>query len=725
MKTIFVRLLEASDKAEALKGAIRDPGQRGKLGSFVASPASFRDVPRSPFAYWVSDAVRGLFSSLRPVEAEDRTARIGLSTSDDFRFVRGWWAIQTFRVGSRWQRFAKGGQHSAFYADVYLLVQWDDDGAEMKSWVVSNPTDPRTTHWSRRIANPDCFFRPGLTWPLRTQRGLSFRVLPAGGLFGHKGPVLLTEADSPKLLLAYLSIANAQSFRALVGLQMAFGSYEVGVIQRTPVPDLSPADEAALATLARRAWSLKRGPDTRTETSHAFVLPGLLQVGGDTLADKAAVWSEHIREVETELAAIQAEIDERCFEMYGIDEEDRRAITEGFGGSSGGLEASEDDAEEDLAAEDEAEAEAVADTTTLAAELISWAVGVAFGRFDVRLATGARAVPSEPEPFDSLPVCSPAMLTGDDGLPLARPPAGYPLSFPEDGILVDDPGHPRDFTACVRAVFETAFGSRADAVWQEAAALLDPRGHDLRSWLASGFFEHHLKRHSKSRRKAPIVWQLGAPSGRYSVWCYAHRLTRDSLLAVQNDVVAPKLAHEERRHSSLVTQSGATPSARDRAEISTQEAVVDELRTLLDEVKRVAPLWNPDLDDGIVLVMAPLWRLVPGHRAWQKELKGRWEELVAGKYDWAHVAMHLWPERVVPKCATDRSLAIAHDLEGIFWIEGADGKWTRRSTPTRSIDDLVVERTSPAVKAALAGLLEAPGAAGGGARRRANGGVTV
>jgi hypothetical protein len=35
------------------------------------------------------------------------------------------------------------------------------------------------------------------------------------------------------------------------------------------------------------------------------------------------------------------------------------------------------------------------------------------------------------------------------------------------------------------------------------------------------------------------------------------------------------------------------------------------------------------------------------------------EELKSdGKYDWSHVAMHLFPERVVPKCATDRSLAI-------------------------------------------------------------------
>ena len=92
-------------------------------------------------------------------------------------------------------------------------------------------------------------------------------------------------------------------------------------------------------------------------------------------------------------------------------------------------------------------------------------------------------------------------------------------------------------------------------------------------------------------------------------------------------------------------------------------------------MKRVAPLWNPNLDDGVIINFAPLWRLVPQHKAWQKELKNTWDELVEGKYDWAHLAMHLWPERVVPKCAKDRSLAIAHGLENVFWEEDDDGKW--------------------------------------------------
>src|SRR5262249_53467773 len=175
-----------------------------------------------------------------------------------------------------------------------------------------------------------------------------------------------------------------------------------------------------------------------------------------------------------------------------------------------------------------------------------------------------------------------------------------------NGILVDDPGHPRDLTAAARRVFDEVFDVCADAWWDEAAATLDPKDRNLRAWLASSYFEHHIKRYSKSRRRAPILWQLGTVSGCYSIWLYAHRLSRDTFFRLQNDVVALKLAHEERHLTSLVQSAGGNPSAKERKEIAAEEVAIEDLRTMLEEVRRVAPLWNRTLDDGVVLTMAPL-----------------------------------------------------------------------------------------------------------------------
>ena len=43
---------------------------------------------------------------------------------------------------------------------------------------------------------------------------------------------------------------------------------------------------------------------------------------------------------------------------------------------------------------------------------------------------------------------------------------------------------------------------------------------------------------------------------------------------------------------------------------------------------------------------APLCRLTPQPASWQKECYQTCDALIKGEYDWAHLAMNLWPERV-------------------------------------------------------------------------------
>jgi hypothetical protein len=707
MKTIFLRALKGEDKAATLRAAVGTPEAAGGKQRFEIDPKIFASVPGSPFCYWVGDRLRSVFSEFPPIERGHRAARAGGQTSDDVRYLRTYWEIGQHSRPSNWHTYLKGGKATKFYVDQVLVAPWD----------VRRSTFPgflgRPGRASEKPSNYELYFQPGLTWPLRAS-AFSPQVMPAGCIFTVRSYAIIDDQQNLLPLLAVLASSVVDYIAKLLLGRFGFPEFVVGVLQKLPIPNLGGEDAAALELLARRAWSLQRSLDVGIETSHAFTLPALLCVEGDTFAARALVWAERTRTICSELHEIQADIDARCFDLYGIDENDRRVIVEGFESDSTALDELVNNAEEVDGEDDEDDS---GNSDALVADLVSWAVGVAVGRFNVLLATGAQAVPTEPEPFDELPVNSPGTLIWDDNQ-LGSVPTGYPLDLPGNGILVDDLGHPRDLSTAVRAVFDAVFGVTANEWWNEAAAVLAPKSHDLREWLAAGFFEHHLKRHSKSGRKAPIVWQLATPSGRYSVWLYAHRLTRDSFFQIQNDIVTPKLAYEERQLAGLTESAGINPAAKERKEIAEQEAFVGELRSLLDEIRCVAPLWKPMLDDGVVLTMAPLWRLIPHHKAWQKELKGKWDELTAGKYDWAHIAMHLWPERVASKCLTDRSVAIAHDLADVFWVEGADGKWKPRPSPTRPIDELVREHTSVAVSAALQGLTEAPSPSGSRAKTR-------
>lgn len=669
MKTVFIRAIEApvDGKAAVLRKAARGPS----AARFEGEPSSFAAVPTSPFSYWVSDRIRGLFLGLPRFESSGRIARHGLATHDDFRWLRLAWEVPPF-PSDAWAPMAKGGAFSPTYSDVHLVLLWGPLGRWLKASKEDRLRRGEITENNSKLWSESHYFRPGLTWARRSQRGLGIRSMAAGCIFADKGPAAFVEGDRADELLALLAITTSMPFRYLVGLQMAFGSYEVGVIQRTPVPQLTPTDIKTLAKLARRAWSLKRSLDTSNETSHAFLLSAVVnKIARD--------------EVERELETIQKQIDDEALRLFGIGAEDRAAIESR---ATAATSESDDTNTPDETADgsDDDDADSGADGSVAFG---SWLVGVAFGRFDPRLATRERPVPPDPEPFDPLPSRSPGMY------PEGEEPADRP------DILVDDEGHADDLVARAQAVSERI---RVEVP------------ENLRGWLAKEFFPLHIKMYSKSRRKAPIYWQLATPSVSYSVWLYIHAFSKDTLFRVQNDYAAPKLAHEERRLESLTREFRDKATATQRKELAAQESIVEELRAFLDEVKRVAPLWNPNLDDGVIINFAPLWRLVPHHKQWQKELKSTWDALCEGKYDWAHLAMHLWPERVVPKCATDRSLAIAHGIEDVFWVEGAGGKWKARTTPVRSVDELVRERSSPAVKAALKSLLEAP-APGGSLKR--------
>ena len=165
----------------------------------------------------------------------------------------------------------------------------------------------------------------------------------------------------------------------------------------------------------------------------------------------------------------------------------------------------------------------------------------------------------------------------------------------------------------------------------------------------------------------------------------------------------PKLRHEESTLLRLQQEAGASPTAGHQKAIEAQEELVSEIQALKAEIAVLAPLWSPEFDDGVVLNFAPFWRMVAHSRSWQKETKKHWDKLVAGEYDWSYTAMRLWPERVVPACAEDRSFAIAHGLEEEFFPEKKEEQegGTARVRESDRIKRLVEERTSQAVKQAL------------------------
>jgi hypothetical protein len=695
---VCIRALADDDKGVALADAIHSSADQR---AFVTNPAGFSDLPGAPFAYWAPVSLRRVFKTFERFETETRRVRQGGVTGNDTRFLRGWWEVPAKELTPKdiqWVPFAKGGKFSPFFADVPMVVRWHFSRCTFFAYT-GLPHRP-----SEKPSSADSYFSKGLTWPLRAAH-FSPVPLPSNAVFSIRGYAIL--CDDERELLPLLAVGNSSLFDFIFKLALGrfgFPEFVVGILQKLPLPSIDEEFAELLSQLASRAWVTKRELATVHATSHFFVLPALLAAHGVTLAERAAAWATHVGTSEEVVATIRSGIDDIAFRLYDLTASDRTALTSTIATESS-LAVTE--SEDEAADEDEEEDPSSAGTDALVADLLAYALGVACGRWDVRFATGEKSAPLEPDPFASLPVCPPGMLQNNDGLPAtaADVPANYPQRISWPGILVDDPGNPEDIETRVRECLQVIWRDQAEAIEAEACQILDL---SLRDYFRKRFLTDHLGRYTKSKRKAPLYWPLSTASGSYTIWLYYQRFTKDTFYRVR-EIAEEKFRHEERKLFSLQQDAGPNPSTGQSKGIGAQEKFVDELREFRAEVARVAPLWNPNLNDGVIVNFAPFHRLI-SHTKWRTDVGACWETLVSGKYDWAHLAMHLWPERVIPKCATDRSLAIAHSLDETFWEPDPkkEGRFRPKTVADSEIKRLIAERTSPAVASARDALIAAP-----------------
>lgn len=691
-KAIFFRLLkdDVDAKGEKLLEAIQNAQSEKR---FDIQLDSFSLVPNTPFSYWVCDRIRNKFKEFPPFEGNGGTVKQGLATADDFRFVRANWEVKPTDINAikwadwlnvkdeniseqqtifveqtankRWATFVKGGEYSPYYSDIHLVVNYKYKGRELYLFAGSV------------IRNPDYYFRSGLTYPLVNRR-FNSREMNAGCIFSHKGIAIFSEFG----LLNALGFFNSTLTEKFIMMLRAQHGYEVGQVQRIPVkkPNVDKLTELSLK-IVNCQQSLYYGD----ETTHVFLVPPLLRLINIPLSET----SEDIQEKEikknNEIVCIQLKVNNIIYDLYDIDFTDRRIIEHELGQT---IQVQDEVEKESDKAETEEEiiSESIVDRVQ---NLLMWCIGAVFGRWDVRMALDKSLIPKLANPFDPMPVCSPGMLLSPDGYPatlgsivseawlkrrvnvldvptdVPNPTIAdkdYPIQVDWNGILVDDEGHSNDIVKKVHEVLVLIYGEHADEREREILEILDVKS--LRDYFRQPkrFFDFHIKRYSKSRRKAPIYWLLQTKKKNYGIWLYYHKLDNDTLFKILRNYVEPKLNLISSQILE-VSQKVVNTDGRDKLTYEKELEKLDELRQEItefkEELEKVAKMgYDPNFDDGVILNMAPLHTVIP----WSEPPK-YWKDLESGKYDWAHIAMKYWSERVKAKCKKDKSLAIAHGYE--------------------------------------------------------------
>lgn len=628
-------------------------------------------IPGSPWVYWVDEVVRALFEKW-PALGASAEPRQGLATTDNARFVRSWWEVgarglsangksASYRRLQQWFPYMKGGSYRKWHGNQEFVVNWRDDGAEIKAEIVKR-YPYLNGNWEWVAKNTGYYLREGLTFTDLTSGSLSMRWMPPGFIFDHAGNCLFPISGD---IWSWLGLLNSSLFGSLMHINPTFHFY-IGDFKRMPVP---PAATQS-STLRNYACVCTRNAmweSWHDETAFDFVAP-LPVLGGIAHRLKAIA----------KVKELESRINDEVYGLYGIGDADRTAIeAELAGGPAVETEDENTGGDEDAAREDVAdELTGVMSREELAVCWVSYAVGIVLGRFQPGIpgalgsavyrrgdfAIGSLPAPDEAE-FNELvgPADQFAYLDVDGDrhvFPAEVETSLRALSLP-DGIAVLDEGHPRDLPALVGRALGLMIGAG------ELAELQAALGQDVRSFLGKEFF---TRWHLRWYRKRPVYWPLHSTKRSYGFVLFHERVDRMTLYTLQREYLDYKLNAVRQQAADLATakalQSGAAKRATEREE-GRVAALLDELTEFAKTLERIvragyepAATW---IDDGVILRLAPLWELLP---LWKAEPKKYWERLERGDFDWSHIAMKYWPDRVREKCKTNKSFAIAHGVEG-------------------------------------------------------------
>ncbi len=305
-----------SDKNQHLLRLAGNPVKK-----YLLSTKEFSALPGGPWVYWITGNIRRLFADMQPLGSVAEL-RQGLATTDNKRFLRYWWEIPASQIewnckslpdakksGRKWFPYMKGGDHRKWYGNREILVNWKNDGQEIKDEIVRRYPYLKG-NWQWVAKNSEFYFREGITYSYLTSGQFSARYSPPGAIFDVAGSSIFYDD-----LYALLGILNSRWTRFALSLLNHTVNFQVGDLKRLPLPELNNAEE--LRKLVRKAIRLSKKLDSFDETSPDFLSPPMW-CGG----------VQKVRNIHRMLEAIQDDIDRTVYALYGLNTSTQKLINQ-------------------------------------------------------------------------------------------------------------------------------------------------------------------------------------------------------------------------------------------------------------------------------------------------------------------------------------------------------------------------------------------------------------
>lgn len=597
---VYLRLVDGRNEAEKAQLLREAATNKDHDLRFETSVAALAVIPGRPVVYWASQQMLNAFAVGTPLK-EIAEAKVGLQTGDNERFLRQWFEVSADRSymrardredakasGARWFPHNKGGEFRKWWGNQDYVINWEGDGRELWDF------RPRSV-----IRNPDCYFRPCISWARVSSGDPSFRLFDSSSIFNDKGSAIFLDSEKQTFrMIGYLNSSTTLQLESTIAPTVMF---EVGQMKNLPWIEPDSFDSAGVERLIeifRADWDAR-------ETSWDFARPPYLRGGHSLLQDAFDDWYRRSCETADEAQRLEKENNRYWADVYGLADEvevnvplSRVSLTYNsrfaFAPTKGAPERSEDEYR-------------WLHYQRSAREIISWAIGVTMGRYSVDVPGLVLADQASSLDDFRARVAESRLDPDDDGI------------IPVTGGTFDD-----DASRRVKAVLRVVFGASdlGDNIEFLTRCLAVKNGSNtaefvppvipadperaLEDYMAKSFAADHQRDYSGR----PVYWSLESPKGTFRALIYLHRYTPDTVGQVLTKYAAPFVDRLKAESEAVGRERDAVmgddrKANRERARIDKKRSEIDakvaEVQGYIDSV--LQPLAQRrihlDLDDGV------------------------------------------------------------------------------------------------------------------------------
>ena len=542
---------------------------------YEQSTNNFSKIPGSPVAYWVSKNLFADFSdgNLLKNMAEPKS---GLSTTDNNRFLRFWYEVSIRNISftitdidetvdkTKWFPIAKGGEYRKWYGNNDYVVNWLNNGAEIKEATKGAA--------GGRIVSPEYYFKKFITWSGISSGVPSMRI-SEHAIFGSGAKALLSDEG----LYNYLAFLNSKVALSILKILSPTLNYEAGHIGNIPVcfqmSEMIEKITIDCIKLSRKDWD-------SFETSWDFQKHPLLRKIS-TIAEAFDQW--------------QAECDNRFNQLKANEEELNRIFIDTYG------------LQEELTPEVEDK-----DVTVRKADLgrdirsfISYAVGCMFGRYSLAV-EGLVYAGGEWPPLDKAigvrerlyPEADPNICSWMDAYGEFCPDIDNVIPICDDEYFKDD--LVGSFVEFVKRVYGE---DTLDENLKFIADALGGKGQPkdvIRNYFLNDFYKDHCKIY----QKRPIYWLFdsGKKNG-FKALIYMHRYQPDTIARIRTDYVHEQQSRYRTAMADLekrIANAASGERVKLNKELNKLQAQAEEIRIYEEKIHHLADqMISIDLDDGV------------------------------------------------------------------------------------------------------------------------------